>query len=463
MNQIIADRRIIRAHAKSVRQIILNIEAPNQTGNERLPVNIAIALDTSESMEGKKLELAKVAIIEGLERLGPQDGFAFVHFARDAYTTVSFTQASPAAIELAKAAIETVWTGGVTNLGEGLLHAYAELNFPEEKTINRCLILTDGIANRGITETSDFVALVKAGARRNITTSTIGMGSDYDDDVLRRIALSGKGNFYRARRSQEIMNCVEQEFGESMQVGACDVSVRLDIPKGVVARVLSDYATIERAGTIDIALGDLISGQITEVIVEVEFDGLASEASRIIEVEVGESGDPFNSRFILNYELGSAEEVDAQVPDPEARFRVGQIHGALATREAVLLNRWGRHVEAQRFIMQAAQAIRERSAGDQRMKGLADELERRSLSFRKPMPEPDRKDWTSWTSISCRCVIVPAVKKRSKPPEGPERPWLKLVKEKPRAAEATLEIDRETVVGVPRSAQSMTELGGIHN
>jgi len=33
MNQIIADRRIIRAHAKSVRQIILNIEAPNQTGN----------------------------------------------------------------------------------------------------------------------------------------------------------------------------------------------------------------------------------------------------------------------------------------------------------------------------------------------------------------------------------------------------------------------------------------------
>ncbi len=431
MNQIIADRRIIRANAPSVRQILLNIHAPSLGDDARRPVNIAIALDTSESMEGDKLRMAKLAIIQGLGRLGPQDGFAFVNFARDAYTVVSYSRASPAAIELAKVAIESVWSGGVTNLGEGLLHAYEELKSKNEDSINRCLILTDGLANRGITETNDFLALVKAGARRKISTSTIGMGNDYDDYLMRKIALAGRGNFYRARRANEIAKLVDREFGESLQVTAGDVKVRFQWPAGIVVRVLSDYETIERPGNVEIALGDLVSGQITEIIVELDFDSVAT--SLAVEIEVQDADGLMNLGFTAEYIRGTEAEVAAQVAEAESRFRVSQLHAALATREAVMLNRWKRHAEAQDLIMKTAQEISERAAGSQKMLDLSAELKRRSFEFRKPMPEPDRKDWTSKTSISCRCVIVPVVKR---PPDS-----LKLVQEKPRAAKATLEID----------------------
>jgi len=81
--------------------------------------------------------------------------------------------------------------------------------------------------------------------------------------------------------------------------------------------------------------------------------------------------------------------------------------------------------------MAAAHAIRERAAGNSPMLALAEQLERRALEFRKPMPEPARKDWSSVVSLSLRCVVVPNVKNpRYAAPKDFKRPHLRLVQEK---------------------------------
>jgi Ca-activated chloride channel family protein len=433
MTKIIADRRIIRASAKSVRHILLDIDAPCSADEEvRRPVNFVVALDTSGSMEGKKLSLAKEAIVGALDRLGSRDGFAFVNFARDGHTVVPYTRASPAATDLAKVAIADVWSGGMTNLGDGLLHAFQEFKNLDPDAVNRCLILTDGETNRGLTELGDLQALVKAGQRRNITTSTIGMGNDYDDEVLRKIALAGKGNFYRAGYDNEIHRHVEREFGAALRVSARDVTVRISVGNEAKIRLLSDYPVTEHEGFIEVCVGDLVAGQSIELAIEVEFFGSApgTQAS-CLHVKVQDRDGTMSSENDVVYQAGSDAEVEAQVPDAAAAFRVSEMFGALATREAVLYNRWSRHIEAQDIIMAAAHAIRERAAGNRPMLTLAEQLERRALEFRKPMLEPARKDWSSVVSLSLRCVVVPVVPKASADlPGGFKRPHLRLVQEK---------------------------------
>ncbi len=431
MTKMIADRRIIRAKAKSVRHILLDIDAPCLPDEEVRPVNFVVALDTSGSMEGKKLALAKEAIIGALERLGPRDGFAFVTFARDGQTVVRYTRASPAAMELAKVAIAAVWAGGMTNLGDGLLHAFEEFKNLDPDAVNRCLILTDGETNRGLTDLGDLQALVKAGQRRNITTSTIGMGNDYDDEVLRKLALAGKGNFYRAGYDNEIHKHVEREFGAALRVSARDVSVRISVGSGAKVRLLSDYPVTEHEGFIEVCVGDLVAGQSVELAAEVEFLAPAGTQASCLHVKVQDLDGTMSFENEVVYQPGTDAEVAAQVPDAAAAFRVSEMFGALATREAVLYNRWSRHIEAQDIIMATAHAIRARAAGHGPMLALAEQLERRALEFRKPMLEPARKDWSSVVSLSLRCVVVPVVAKTSDAlPRGIRRPHLRLVQEK---------------------------------
>ncbi|MCH6567004.1 MAG: VWA domain-containing protein, partial [Nitrospinae bacterium] len=85
---------------------------------------------------------------------------------------------------------------GWTNLSAGLLEAFAQLerSAPDDEMM-RVIVLTDGKANRGITDTDELRRLVGSARSRGITVSTMGCGAEFDEDVLVAMAEAGGGRY----------------------------------------------------------------------------------------------------------------------------------------------------------------------------------------------------------------------------------------------------------------------------
>ena len=199
-NQLLDVLLQIRAHDYPDRQLV------------RSPLAISIVIDRSGSMTGGKLEEAKHAAIDIVSRLHSNDLVCVVVYDSNVETLMELMPA-----QVAKALIEQklnqIQTQGTTNLHGGWLRG-AEILAPKSngKEVCRVILLSDGQANRGITDLDQICAQVADLAVAGISTTTVGFGLGFNEELMTAMAYAGQGNAWYGERVQDLMESFDSEM-----------------------------------------------------------------------------------------------------------------------------------------------------------------------------------------------------------------------------------------------------------
>ncbi|HEX5817463.1 MAG TPA: VWA domain-containing protein, partial [Gemmatimonadales bacterium] len=206
----------------------------------RAPLNIALVLDRSGSMSGMPLIAAKEAAKRFAGFLGPQDRLSIVTF--DGEVRTAFGPA-PAGDPMAIEAIERIQAGGSTNLSGGWLEGLAHLKAGLVDGVNRVVLLTDGQANAGIVEPQTLAGMTGGAVRERISTTCIGFGAHFNEDLLQLMAKSGGANYWYVENHDQMMGIFEEEIEGLVALAAQNVKVEVTLthPKAMGVSFLQDY------------------------------------------------------------------------------------------------------------------------------------------------------------------------------------------------------------------------------
>ncbi|MBX3031738.1 MAG: VWA domain-containing protein [Chloroflexi bacterium] len=388
------DRRAIRSRWHSQRFIVARITAPTaEAATTRPPVNLAFVLDRSGSMTGEKLRLAAQAVEAGIGRLQPTDRFSVIWYDGDVDVLVPGTFADPDARRRAIELLRGVRPGGSTNLSGGWLAGCEQVATRLlDVGVNRALVLTDGLANNGITDGDELARHAAELQRRGVTTSTFGVGDQFDEVLLQGMATAGGGNFHDIADATRIPDQIGIEVGEALEVVARDVELRLTLPDDVRVECLGTFPVRRVPGGAVVLVGDLVSGQSVEVTLRVSFPlGQVGATVPAIVALVDRDGVFGDAHGRIAWEYASDVVNDTQPRDRAVDRVVATMFAARARAAAVRHNREGDYARAREVLEATARRIRSYAGEDAILRRIADELAGEVETFRAAMPERARK------------------------------------------------------------------------
>jgi Ca-activated chloride channel homolog len=364
---------------------LLRIEAEAAPPGDRLPLNLSLVLDRSGSMHGGKLEAARAAAALLVRRLSPDDVVSVVAYD-DQVQTVALPAQGAAQATLPRQ-IESIHTGGSTNLSGGWLRAH-ELVAENLLTrgVNRIILLTDGLANVGLTDPQQLTGLAAQGKQTGVGTTTIGFGTDYDEALLRAMADAGGGNMYYIENRDQAAAIFADELQGLLDLGAQNVAVLVE--PGPAARVVAvhhDYPSAQRGDGLRLELGDIHAREPKPLLVELLLGDDA--AGDVLAVTFTISGDVLTAdgaveRRTITLPVTVAASEGARI-EPEVRRELLLLAAARARREALHLRERGEHDAAADTLRKAGSLLRSDTAfgHDAELQEEASDLSAAVLSF----------------------------------------------------------------------------------
>jgi Ca-activated chloride channel family protein len=236
--------------------------APTTSGRE--PLSFAAALDVSGSMRGPKIEAAKEGVCQALRRLHDGDVFSLVTFADEAKTVQEPVKVDARLRKKAEGVVKEVDAGGMTALCGGL-ETGIEVAQAQHQLTNLVLLLSDGQANVGETDLEAVGHRALKARQNGITTSTLGVGRDYNEALMVEIANQGGGRFYHVLEARQIAPFIAGELGEIGDLAARDTVLRLALPGGTGLEPFAAAHTVTSQS--EVSLGDIPTDTELEVVV----------------------------------------------------------------------------------------------------------------------------------------------------------------------------------------------------
>ncbi|WP_210415760.1 VWA domain-containing protein [Leptospira bouyouniensis] len=278
---------IIEKEEVQENHLLLRFRTPaNPKVDERKPLVIGLAIDKSWSMKGEKMEAvidASCALVNWLTR---HDAVSIVAYSSDVQIIQPVTHLTEKVSITDK--IRNIQVATSTNLSGGWLSSLKSLTQSKiPNAYKRVLLLTDGNPTSGIKEKQALVGIANDHLAMGISTTTIGVGNDFNEEMLVEIAKAGGGNFYYIDNPEIASDIFFEEFGDIGALYAQAIDVELQMAPGVrLKQVLSetshqvleefdeflgDAKTISRQ-KINVQLGDLRADDLRNLVLRLEID-----------------------------------------------------------------------------------------------------------------------------------------------------------------------------------------------
>jgi Ca-activated chloride channel family protein len=314
-----------------VRVAITGLAQQKDATTQRLPVSLTLVIDRSGSMGSEhKMETAEDAACKAVQALSPGDRFAVVSFDNGA-ELLATGDVVPATVQRACLAISGLDARGSTDMAAGLdVGAQAARTIAGSGRVNRLLLLSDGRPDSEAGLAERTAALARAG----VVTTTIGLGTDYNEDLMASIADRGLGNTWFVESQPEkrggttLASIFQTELSSMADVVAKGTVLRLTEQDGLQVAEVIGFPHDRSGHDVIVPIGDIYAGHTTDLLVRVRHPAARGE-HHLLDVAVsgtatrsfrqpGAAGDDaFGTVVALNADFSADSAVVAAALVPE--------------------------------------------------------------------------------------------------------------------------------------------------
>lgn len=343
----------------------VDVSAIEHIGAERPPLNIAMVIDRSGSMSGDKIEHAKAAARRMVNILGPQDRVAIISYGSDVSVDFYSQPVNDSTRMSLLRAINNINVGGGTNLSGGFQRGYAEVaKWQGGEAISRVVLMSDGLANVGITNTPQLVDLASRALAAKVTVSTIGMGLDYNEDLMTQMANEGAGKYYFVDRSETVVSILDQEVSSLASTVARNTALVIKLGPGVTLQELYGFASQTSGDQVFVSLAEFASAEAKNILMRLRVDATAAGSLPLIQTALSYDDlvqeKPIHAVVACSSEVTSDASKLQTLVNVDVIARVQQVEVAKSMADAMVLFQDGKADEASNTLEAAQIKMRER-------------------------------------------------------------------------------------------------------
>ena len=268
--------------------LAVTITAPRSLEQSRPPLSLAIVIDRSGSMQGEPMQNAKAAAARLVAQLDAGDAFAIVTYSSSDEVVTPMVHATAANKRAAIEQIASIFDGGGTCISCGLVRGANELaRSPVLRGVQRIVLISDGQANEGIYDRDELARLAADTAANGASISTVGVGLDFDEVTMTRLANVGRGNYYFVEDTRHLDAMFATELGGLAETIAADARLVVTTSPGVRIEEAYGYPLARAGDRVVVPVADLRAGETRKVVFRVSVDRAITGAFDVATVELG--------------------------------------------------------------------------------------------------------------------------------------------------------------------------------
>ncbi|AUC62521.1 Ca-activated chloride channel-like protein (plasmid) [Cyanobacterium sp. HL-69] len=341
--QFICLRDAISSDKVTNLDVVVRITVPEiKTNQQRPPLNLGLVIDRSGSMHGDKMEYARQAAIYAVQQLSKGDVETVqgdrlsVTIYDDEVEVIIPSQIVTDKSNIIKR-IEKIQPDGMTALYDGWLEGATQVSqHLQPEYLNRVILLSDGLANIGETNPDVIGNSVHGLSQRGVSTTTMGIGDDFNEDLMQGMALSGDGNYYYIQNPDQLPSIFSAELQGIMATIGQKVSLGIKALSSVeLVDVFNDFEKTEFGRY---KLPNLIAGNHIDVVLRLKIPAM-SKSVPLLKLRLAYDDNETQSRKVFHHQLElpvvNSTQLNNYPFNEEVKAKVAQLMASRAKEEAI--------------------------------------------------------------------------------------------------------------------------------